>query len=156
MIHPHLSLITTDLSWNDLILDKETMKQVEEIKNWLNHSSSAKPGSILKKKLKPGFRGLFHGPPGTGKKLTAALIGKEFNKPVYKIDLSMVYRSISVKLKRILNHYLPVQKIKTGYYFLMKLMPYLENGLKLKMPMTGMPTRKLLTCCSGWRIIPDL
>jgi len=40
------------------------------------------------KKLKPGYRTLFYGPQGSGKKLTAVLIGKEFDKPVYKIDLS--------------------------------------------------------------------
>ena len=90
MIHPHLSLLTTDQSWNDLVLDKETLKQVEEIKGWLKYSSPVNPDNRLKKKLKTGYRTLFYGPPGTGKALTAALIGKEFNKPVYKIDLSMV------------------------------------------------------------------
>jgi SpoVK/Ycf46/Vps4 family AAA+-type ATPase len=90
MIHPHLSLLTTDLSWKNLVLDKETVKQVEEIKNWLKHSSSAKPGSGTDNKLKPGYRSLFYGPPGTGKTVAAALIGRELNMAVYKIDLSMV------------------------------------------------------------------
>jgi SpoVK/Ycf46/Vps4 family AAA+-type ATPase len=89
MISPHLSPVITDQSWNDLLLDKETLKQVDEIKTWLKNSSSAKPDSSLKKKPKAGYRTLFYGPAGTGKTSTAALIGKELNKPVYKVDLSM-------------------------------------------------------------------
>jgi len=81
MTAPHLSVITTDQSWNDLDLTEEAIKQVEQIKTWLKASDNAK-------KLKPGYRSLFYGPPGTGKTLTAALIGKEFDRPVYKIDLS--------------------------------------------------------------------
>lgn len=88
MISPHLSLITTDLSGENLILNEETMKQVKEIKTWLKHSSSADPYRNAEKKLKPGYRSLFYGPPGSGKKLMATLIGKEFDKPVYKIELS--------------------------------------------------------------------
>jgi SpoVK/Ycf46/Vps4 family AAA+-type ATPase len=44
----------------------------------------------MHKKLKPGYRVLFHGPPGTGKTLTATLLGKYTGKDVFKIDLSMV------------------------------------------------------------------
>jgi SpoVK/Ycf46/Vps4 family AAA+-type ATPase len=90
MIHPHLSLLTTDLSWKNLVLDKETMKRVEEIKNWVKHSSSLIPGKNIDKKLKPGYSSLFYGPSGIGKTVTAALIGRECNMAVYKIDLSTV------------------------------------------------------------------
>ncbi len=44
----------------------------------------------MHKKLKPGYRALFYGPPGTGKTVTAALLGKYFNRDVYKIDLSLM------------------------------------------------------------------
>jgi SpoVK/Ycf46/Vps4 family AAA+-type ATPase len=44
----------------------------------------------MEKHILPGFRALFHGPPGTGKTLTATLLGNEFNRPVYRIDLSQV------------------------------------------------------------------
>jgi len=82
MTAPHLSVITTDQSWKDLALIEKAIKQVEQIKAWLMASDN------VEKKLKPGYRSLFYGPPGTGKTLTAALIGKEFDRPVYKIDLS--------------------------------------------------------------------
>jgi SpoVK/Ycf46/Vps4 family AAA+-type ATPase len=44
----------------------------------------------MNKKIKPGFRALFYGPSGTGKTLTATLLGKQFKKDVYRIDLSQV------------------------------------------------------------------
>lgn len=45
---------------------------------------------VLSRKVKPGYRVLFYGPPGTGKTLTASLLGKQFEKDVYRIDLSLV------------------------------------------------------------------
>ena len=89
MITPHLSTITTDLSWDDVTLNEDTAKQVEEIKTWFKQSPMINhEGAEKNKKLARGYRSLFYGPAGSGKKLTAALIGKEFDKPVYKIDLS--------------------------------------------------------------------
>ena len=44
----------------------------------------------MRKKIKPGYKVLFHGPPGTGKTMAAALLGKVFNLDVYRVDLSMV------------------------------------------------------------------
>ena len=44
----------------------------------------------LKRHVKPGYRALFHGPPGTGKTVTAAVLGKELKLPVYRVDLSRV------------------------------------------------------------------
>jgi SpoVK/Ycf46/Vps4 family AAA+-type ATPase len=46
--------------------------------------------SNLQRRVKPGYRVLFYGPPGTGKTLTTALLGKQFNKDVYRIDLSQI------------------------------------------------------------------
>lgn len=90
MIYPHLAILDTGQSWKELALDKEALTQVAEIKNWLKQSASININRSLKKKMKPGFRALFYGASGTGKTSTAALIGKELNKEVYKIDLSQV------------------------------------------------------------------
>ena len=87
MSNPHLSPLTTSQSWSDLPLTEDTIKQVEQIKAWVRQSLLINHESA-EKKLKPGYRSLFYGPQGSGKKLMAALIGKEFDKPVYKIDLS--------------------------------------------------------------------
>jgi SpoVK/Ycf46/Vps4 family AAA+-type ATPase len=44
----------------------------------------------LKHTFKAGYKALFYGPPGTGKTFTATLLGKQFNRDVYRIDLSQV------------------------------------------------------------------
>ena len=82
--------ISTEMDWDDLVLNNQTVTQIKELENWVNHSNTLMFDWGMKKKLKPGYRALFYGPPGTGKTLTATLLGKYTNKPVFKIDLSMV------------------------------------------------------------------
>ncbi len=82
--------IDAPLAWSDLVLDKHTMLQLNEIKIWLEHGSKLMEAWGMKKTLKPGYKALFHGPPGTGKTLTASLFGKLAGVDVYRVDLSMV------------------------------------------------------------------
>lgn len=82
--------ITTDMEWSDLVLEDHIMEQLEEIKAWIDHGQVLMNEWGLRKKLKPGYKALFHGPPGTGKTLTACLLGKYTGRDVYRIDLSMV------------------------------------------------------------------
>ena len=82
--------ITTSMVWDDVVLHPRTCQQVKEISNWLQFSFRIKKDENLKRKIKPGYRVLFYGPSGTGKTLTAALLGKEFDKEVYRIDLSQI------------------------------------------------------------------
>ncbi len=83
-------IIETKMDWEDLILNTETHTQIEELQTWIAHGHTLLNDWGMDKKLKPGYRVLFHGPPGTGKTLTASLLGKYTGKEVYKIDLSMV------------------------------------------------------------------
>ncbi|MBU2950199.1 ATP-binding protein [Tamlana agarivorans] len=83
-------IIETEMEWEDLVLDEDTSKQIQEIKTWITHGNTLLNDWGMHKKIKPGFRVLFHGPPGTGKTLTAGLLGKHTGKDVFKIDLSMV------------------------------------------------------------------
>lgn len=80
----------TALDWSDLVVDDFTAKQLDEIRIWLRHGRTLFEDWGMAKKLKPGYKALFHGPPGTGKTLTASLLGKLNNLDVYRIDLSMV------------------------------------------------------------------
>lgn len=82
--------ITTPLDWDDLVLDEVTTGHVAEISAWIVHARTLLDDWGLGRRLKPGYRCLFHGPPGTGKTLTAALLGKRHARPVYRIDLSRV------------------------------------------------------------------
>jgi AAA+ superfamily predicted ATPase len=82
--------ITTNMNWEDIVLDDLVMEQVQEINTWLEHGDTLMNDWGLFKKIKPGYRALFYGPPGTGKTLTATLIGKASGRDVYKVDLSMI------------------------------------------------------------------
>ncbi len=83
-------LVSTQMTWEDLILDLHVMEEVNEIRLWIEHGQTLLNDWGMSKKIKPGFRTLFYGPPGTGKTLTASLLGKSTGLDVYKIDLSMV------------------------------------------------------------------
>ncbi len=82
--------LLTSLEWEDLILPQTTLKQVRELLTWIEHREAIQGHEALQKHLKPGYRVLFHGPPGTGKTLTASLLGKAAQRPVFRVDLSMV------------------------------------------------------------------
>jgi AAA+ superfamily predicted ATPase len=83
-------LIQTKLEWNDLVLSDEVMQQIVELQQWLQHNNTLMKDWGMSNRLKKGYRVLFHGSPGTGKTLTAGLLGKYTGREVYKIDLSMV------------------------------------------------------------------
>jgi len=84
------SPVSTPLDWDDLILDPPTIKQIEMVGSWIKHSTTLMDDWGLSRRLKPGYRCLFHGPPGTGKTLTASLLGKRHDLPVYRVDLSQI------------------------------------------------------------------
>lgn len=82
--------ITTEMEWDDLVLSPVTKRQVEEVKLWLKHRERLMDELGMRKRIKPGNKILFYGAPGTGKTLTAQLLGKFIQKDVFRIDLSMV------------------------------------------------------------------
>lgn len=83
-------LVSTRLSWDDLVLAPEARHDVESIGLWIRESGSLLHKWGLERAVKPGYRCLFYGPPGTGKTLTATLIGDSAGVDVYRIDLSMM------------------------------------------------------------------
>ncbi len=84
-------LLSTEMEWDtDLVLSDSSLKDLLQIDHWLAHHKALAKDAQLGRKLKPGYRALFHGPPGTGKTLTAALLGKKYGLDVYRIDLSQV------------------------------------------------------------------
>lgn len=82
--------IRTELEWSDVVLSAGTQRQIEELQIWVQHHEVMMKDWGMDKKLKPGYRALFHGPPGTGKTLAASLLGKYTGREVYRIDLSMI------------------------------------------------------------------
>ena len=82
--------LVTNQSWEDLVLEENTRKQIDEIKTWVELGNSMLDELELRDKIKPGYRSLFFGPPGTGKTFTAALLGKHTGYDVYRIDISLI------------------------------------------------------------------
>ena len=110
-------LIETQMEWNDLVLNEETNAQIQELQAWITHGDTLLYGWGMRKKLKPGYRVLFHGPPGTGKTLTASLLGKYTGKDVYRIDLSMVVSKFIGETEKNLANLLATAEKTEGILF---------------------------------------
>lgn len=82
--------ITSELDWEDMVLDYQVAAELEEINIWISSSKTIMMDWGLSRFLKAGYRSLFYGPPGTGKTLAATLLGKKNNMDVYRVDLSMI------------------------------------------------------------------
>lgn len=86
---PSAELITTTLEWEDLVLRPSTAEQLEDVvarvRQWQGLMDEWK-----ERRLKFGFRGLFYGPPGSGKAKAAMVLGKQVARKVYRVDLSSV------------------------------------------------------------------
>lgn len=76
--------------WDDLVLHPGTRRQIEEIRTWIEHGRTLMEDWGMASRLRPGYRSLFHGPPGTGKTMTACLLGKATGRDVHKVDISLV------------------------------------------------------------------
>ncbi len=82
--------IETKMTWDDLVLNSYALNQINDVQSWMKQSAPVLMDEASGKKLMPGYRALFYGPSGTGKTLTATLLGKQFQKDVYRIDLSQI------------------------------------------------------------------
>ena len=82
--------VGTAMGWEDVVLPDDTRRQLRQVEHWVRFDRTLREDWGMGKRVKPGYRVLFHGPPGTGKTLTAALLGKATDRPVFRIDLSRV------------------------------------------------------------------
>ena len=82
--------LQTELEWRDVVLPPKTWHQIREIESWVKDDSVVLDGRGTGKRVEAGYRVLFHGTAGTGKTLTATLLGKTTGRPVLRIDLSRV------------------------------------------------------------------
>ena len=82
--------LETPLDWEDLVLEQSCIDEINIIDTWLKNFNQIEKDPIMRKKINKGYKALFYGTPGTGKTLTASLIGKKNNLDVYRVDLSQV------------------------------------------------------------------
>ena len=85
------AFLHTNLILSDLILPESILHAIEEIKHWQHFFDDKKTTEIaFTKRIKTGLKILFFGKSGTGKTQTAAILGNELNRQVYRIDLSQI------------------------------------------------------------------
>lgn len=82
--------LETNLEWDDLLLMPETRTKLNEVKARLRHYKALVQDHGMRKHAKPGCRILFFGESGTGKTLSATLLGKLLGQEVFRVDLSQV------------------------------------------------------------------
>ncbi|WP_317709714.1 ATP-binding protein [Tropicimonas sp. TH_r6] len=82
--------LSTQLEWNDLILQPATTEALGHIRAWILHAAELRESWFDAGRFAPGYRALFFGPSGTGKTLAATLLGKFTKRAVYRIDLSAI------------------------------------------------------------------
>jgi DNA polymerase III delta prime subunit len=78
--------------WNGTIWCCRTIfgEALDDIICWIKNQHAIREQRALNKIIKQGYRCLFYGPQGTGKTLTATLLGKQNDMDVYRVDLSMI------------------------------------------------------------------
>ena len=81
-------LLKTGKTFDELILKETSKQQLDDILIYARHHRDffSREGNSSKK----GFIGLFWGSPGTGKSLTASVIGNSLGIEVYRVDLSRI------------------------------------------------------------------
>lgn len=93
--------VTTGLDWSHLVLDDRTRQSIGEIMHWVEYGKSLIETNSM---FNVSYPCLFYGPPGTGKSLTAKLIGKKYNKDVFRVDLSMIVSKYIGETEKNLAH----------------------------------------------------
>lgn len=109
--------MTTLLEWDDVVLEDATMDPLMEMNTWLKHSQTLLEDWNLNRYLKTGYRALFYGVPGTGKTLTASLLGKTSNRDVYRIDLSILVSKYIGETEKNLNKLFDMAEDKNWILF---------------------------------------
>lgn len=96
--------LKTDMGWQDLVVDADTMTQLRYIENRLKYKNTVggKWGFDRKVSYGRGVCALFYGPAGTGKTMAAKVLAKELGLALYRVDLSrMVSKYIGETQKHI-------------------------------------------------------
>ncbi len=82
--------IVTAYGLDDLVLGATVRDEIAGIVTWVRNEERLMEDWGLARHVRPGYRALFHGPPGTGKTMTAAVLGNALDLPVFRVDLSRV------------------------------------------------------------------
>ena len=103
MIKNALSILTTESTWDDLLLTKKAFKQVKAISTQFKNNATEKINRKLVNKISPSSPVLFYGSQAKEQINTAVLISKTINKPAYSIDLSRLVSKYIGETEKNLN-----------------------------------------------------
>ena len=109
--------LTTKLNIEDLILNKQLKDELSHILTWIGCREEINSTESLRRNFRAGYRALFYGPPGTGKTLTVALLGKQTQHPVYRIDLSRIVSKYIGETEKNLSRLLDIAENKNWILF---------------------------------------
>lgn len=84
-------LVTPSYSFDSLVLPNSVVRQLDDIYAWSQYGDRLRNEWQMAERIRPGYRALFHGPSGTGKTMTASVLGQRLGREVYKVDLSRVH-----------------------------------------------------------------
>lgn len=136
--------ITTELDWEDMVLDYQVTTELEEINTWISSGKTIMEDWGLSRILKAGYRSLFYGPPGTGKTLAATLLGKKNNMDVYRIDLSMIVSKYIGETEKNLAKVFDLAENRNWILFFDEADALFGKRTSTNTSMTVMPIRKWL------------
>lgn len=85
-------LVSTTLSWNDLVLPSDVLDRVLEVVAYAKYREQLLGAWGFERKLPYGrsISVLFAGPPGTGKTMVSALVAKEIGLELFRVNVSRV------------------------------------------------------------------
>lgn len=89
---PYAKKIAATFSWEDLVVDEDTKKQLEYICAQVKYRQlvGKEWGFYEKMPYGRGVSALFYGPPGTGKTMAAQVLANELGFDLYRVDLSQM------------------------------------------------------------------
>jgi AAA+ superfamily predicted ATPase len=108
---------SSELNMQDLILNKQLKDELSHILTWIGCREEINATESLRRNFRAGYRALFYGPPGTGKTLTVALLGKQTQHPVYRIDLSRIVSKYIGETEKNLSRLLDIAENKNWILF---------------------------------------
>ncbi len=111
------SLMKTNYEWDDLILPKYTKDHLLELDMWLKHKDTLLDEWGMEGIVQKGYKALFHGLSGTGKTLTVSLLGKRYNRFVYRINLSQIVSKYIGETEKNLEYIFDVAEEKDWILF---------------------------------------
>ena len=106
--------LKSQLTWDELVLPPHLFTELDIIRDWLKHCRELRAKFRYSR---PGFKALFYGPSGTGKSLTAALLGQDMGLPVYHLDLGRTITKDLGATERNLDALLNLAERQNGILF---------------------------------------